>query len=228
WQATAQSATAQSAPAQLTKVNNGIRVNVAGRQIELQVAKDAAFCLSLNGPEIKSVFIDDDNSAPARYTVISAAPSYGIKTAYGKLMINTDTRVWSLYDAAGRVLVGDGAYSATDSSIEVTQTADGLMYGSGNRTSKALEKNQSASSVWNGAAGIPYFWNSTGYSEFAVSGNSDAPATWDRPNGKVTWKFSGKAANVYLWPAKTIYDGARGYAHLTGRPKLPPRWAFGY
>jgi alpha-glucosidase len=179
---------------------------------------------------IKSIFIDESNKAATQFMVISARPSYGIKTSYGKLMINTDTRVWSLYDAAGRVLIRDGAFSSTSTSIQITHTTAGLLFGSGNTSSKELEKNQSGSSVGNGVAGIPYFWNSAGYSAFGVSANDDNPATWNRAADKaaLTWKFSGKAANLYLWPAKTMYDGARGYVKLTGRPKLPPRWAFGY
>ena len=229
-----QSAAIFTANAQITKIPTGILVKVGDRQVGLLVAKNAAFCLSLQdsaAPSVlKSVFIDQGKDVTTPYTVISAPPVYGIKTSYGKLMMNTDTRVWSLYDAAGQVLIRDGAYSFTDSSIEVTHAADGLLYGSGNRSSKELEKNESATSVSNGVAGIPYFWNTAGYSAFAVSSNNDAPATWNRAGGKavLTWQFPGKAANIYVWPAKTIYDGARGYVALTGRPKLPPRWAFGY
>jgi alpha-glucosidase len=229
-----QSSAISTARAQVSKIPNGILVKAGGKQVGLLAAKDAVFCLSLNDPIapsiLKSVFIDEGNKATAPYTVISAAPVYGIKTAYGKLLINTKTGVWSLYDAAGRALISDGAYALTDSSIQITHTAAGLLYGSGNRSSKKLEKNQSATAVGNGVAGIPYFWNNAGYSAFAVSGNDDKPATWDRAKGTtaLTWKFAGKAANLYLWPAKTMYDGASGYVKLTGRPKLPPRWAFGY
>jgi len=229
-----QSAVIFTANAQITKIPHGILVNAGGRQLGLMTAKDAAFCLSLNDSvapsTIKSVFIDDSNKAITPFTVISASPLYGIKTSYGKLMINTATGVWSLYDAAGRVLIRDGVYSSTGTSIQIAHSTKGLLYGSGNRSSKELEKNQSSSSVGNGAAGIPYFWNSAGYSAFGVSANDDNPPTWNRGNDKaaLTWKFSGKAANLYLWPAKTMYDGAKGYAKLTGRPKLPPRWAFGY
>ena len=200
----------------------------------LLATKNAAFCLSLNDSiapsTIKSVFVDESNKIVAPYSVISAAPSYGIKTSYGKLMLNTETQTWSLYNAAGQALIRDGVYSSTGTSIQITYTAEGLLYGSGNRTTKDLEKNESNTSVSNGVAGIPYFWNSTGYSAFGVSANDDAPATWTRTKDKtiLTWKFTGKAANLYLWPAKTMYDGANGYVKLTGRPKLPPRWAFGY
>lgn len=44
----------------------------------------------------------------------------------------------------------------------------------------------------------------------------------------LTWTFNGQSANLYLWPAKTMHDAASGYVKLTGKPKLPPRWAFGY
>ncbi|BAU52940.1 glycoside hydrolase family 31 protein [Mucilaginibacter gotjawali] len=229
-----QAATVFFANAQITKIPHGILVKAGGKQIGLTTANDAAFCLSLNDSialsAIKSVFIDNSNKAAAQFTVISAAPSYGIKTPYGKLMINTGTGTWSLYDAAGRVLIPDGAYSTNGNTVQITYSTKGMLYGSGNRTSKELEKNESASTVWNGAADIPYFWNSLGYSAFGVSANDDKPTTWNRAKGKtdLTWKFTGKEANLYLWPAKTIYDGASGYVKLTGRPKLPPRWAFGY
>jgi len=229
-----QSAAIFTATAQITKIPHGILVKAGGQQIGLLAVKDAAFCLSLNdsiAPSIiKSVFIDESNKAITPYTVISSPPSYGIKTSYGKLMINTDTRVWSLYDAAGRVLIPNGTYSSTDTSIQITHTAEGLLYGSGNKSTKNLEKNQSNSSAGNGVADIPYFWNTAGYSAFGVSANDDIPATWNRAQDKtaLTWTFAGKTANLYLWPAKTIYDGASGYVKLIGRPKLPPRWALGY
>ncbi|MCW3092486.1 MAG: yicI 2 [Ferruginibacter sp.] len=229
-----QSAAIITANAQITKVPNGILVKAAGRQVMLSVAKNAAFCLSLNDSivpsAIKSVFIDEGNRSTIPYSVIAAAPYYGIRTSHGKLMINSVTKVWSLYDAAGRALIQDGAFSFTDSAIQITHTATGLLYGAGNKSTKDLVKNRSGSSAGNGVADIPYFWNSVGYSAFAVSANDDIPATWNRVTDKagLTWTFAGKAANLYLWPAKSMYDAARGYVELTGRPKLPPRWAFGY
>jgi alpha-glucosidase len=229
-----QSAGIFTANAQMSKIPNGISVKAGGRQLRLLAVKDAAFCLSINSSTapstIKSIFIDEDSKTATPYTVISEGSSYGIKTSYGKLMINAKTSKWSLYDAAGRPLILDGAYLSTDTSIEITQTAEGSLYGSGNKSSKELEKNQSGSSAGNGVAGIPYFWNNSGYSEFGVSVDDNNPSTWNRDKDKttLTWTFIGKAANLYLWPAKTMYAGASGYVKLTGRPKLPPRWAFGY
>jgi alpha-glucosidase len=229
-----QAASIFSAKAQITKTPNGITVKTQGRQVGLLTANNAAFCLSINNSPtpttLKSVFIDEGNKASTPYTVISAAPVYGIKTAYGKLVINADTKVWSLYNAAGQVLIRDGAFSLTDTSVQISYSNKGLIYGSGNKTSKELEKNQSGSAPGNGVADIPYLWASTGYSAFGVTANDDNPATWNRANDRtaLSWKFNGKMANLYLWPAKTMYDAASGYVKLTGRPKLPPRWSFGY
>ena len=220
--------------AQVTKVSNGILVKAGDHEVGLLADKNAVFCLSLNNIKspsaIKSIFIDEGDKAATPYTVISAAPLYGIKTLYGKLIINTDTKIWSLFDAAGNKLVKDGTYSFTDTSVIINQTAEGLLYGSGNIATKQLVKEKSASASGNGVAGIPYFWNTAGYSAFGVSLDDNKPATWKRATDKsaLSWKFEGNAANLYLWPAKTIYDGANGYVKLTGRPKLPPRWAFGY
>jgi alpha-glucosidase len=228
-----QSSIMYSACAQVTKVPNGILVKVKGSQVGLFTANNTTFCLSLNDTVapgiIKSVFIED-NHAATPFTVISALPSYGIKTSYGKLVINTEKGSWSLYDAAGRELISDGSYSTNGNSVQIAYTAKGLLYGSGNKSTKALEKEQSAAASGNGVTDVPYYWNSAGYSALGVSVNDDQPGSWKRGDDKtgLTWKFSGKAANLYLWPAKTLYNAANSYIKLTGRPKLPPRWAFGY
>lgn len=215
--------------AQVTKAPDGIIVTAQGHQVGL-FATNAAFCLSLNDSAaplpLKSIFIDHHTSSP--YTVISTPPLYGIKTNFGKLMINTGTGTWSLYDAANQVLIRDGAYQFSDSSTSITYPAAGTFYGSGNMASKDLQKDQSASGVSNGLAGIPYLWNNTGYSAFGVSVDDNTPATWNNKDQQLSWKYRAKAANLYLWPASTIYEGAKGYVLLTGKPKLPPRWAFGY
>jgi alpha-glucosidase len=223
-----------TATAQVKKISNGILVEVGKHEVGLTATKNAGFCLSVSDPAkpsaIKSIFIDEGDSAAPKYTVISSAPNYGIKTVYGKLMLNATTKTWSIYDAADHALVSDGTFSTTDSTILIYHSNSGLLYGSGNLASKSLEKNESKSSSGNGTAGIPYFWNTDGYSAFGVSANDNKPATWDCVKDKniLTWIFKGKEANLYLWPAKTMLDGAKGYVELTGRPKLPPRWAFGY
>ncbi len=38
----------------------------------------------------------------------------------------------------------------------------------------------------------------------------------------------GTSADLYIWPAKTLYDALNGLVQITGKPKIPPKWAFGY
>ena len=215
--------------AQVKKAPNGIIVSANGHQVGL-FATNAAFCISLNDsatPQlIKSIFVDHITSSS--YSVISSPPVYGIRTAFGSLTINANTGAWSLYDPTNNALIQDGAYRVTDSVTEITYPSAGLLYGAGNITSKDLKKEQSGSAVGNGVAGIPYVWNNSGYSAFGVAVNDNNPATWNNINNRLTWKYQSKAANLYIWPAATVYDGASGYVNLTGKPKLPPRWAFGY
>lgn len=215
--------------AQVKKAPNGIIVSANGHQVGL-FATNAAFCISLNDsamPQlIKSIFVDHITSSS--YSVISTPPVYGIRTAFGSLTINANTGAWSLYNSTNNALIQDGAYRVTDSVTEITYPSAGLLYGAGNITSKDLKKEQSGSAVGNGVAGIPYVWNNSGYSAFGVAVNDNNPATWNNINNRLTWKYQSKAANLYIWPAATVYDGASGYVNLTGKPKLPPRWAFGY
>lgn len=229
-----QSSVFLSVNAQITKSQDGILLKVGNQQIRLLTVNNGAFCISLNDSatpsKIKSVFIDASKHKHIPYTVIAATPLYGIKTSYGKLLVNTTTQLWSLYDAAGQVLIRDGSYATTATSIQISYTAKGLLYGSGNKTSKDLEKNQGDASAGNGVSDIPYYWDNTGYCALGISANDNSPSSWKRStkDGTLTWNFSGKAANLYLWTAKTLYNALAGYTSLTGKPKLPPRWAFGY
>ncbi|RYY23999.1 MAG: DUF5110 domain-containing protein [Sphingobacteriaceae bacterium] len=220
--------------AQVTKIAQGILVKTGNLQIGVLAVNNAALCLSLNQAAapgiINSVFTDKSDLTSAVYTVISAAPWYGIKTAYGKLLINTTTKKWMLYSAAGKLPLSQGSFLLADTAVQITSTANGLLYGSGNRSTKNLQKNSSSSTTGNGVTDIPYFWNTLGYGALGISADDDKPATWQQnaEGRSLTWKFLGKAANLYLWPAKTMYAAASGYVKLTGRPKLPPKWAFGY
>ena len=215
--------------AQVTHIPHGIAIAAGATPVSITTGSDAAFCLSINTPTHKSIFIDESANTSVPYTLINAAPTYGIKTTYGKLLINTNTKTWSLYDATGNALISNGNFSTNDSAIQLTYITTGRLYGSGNIATKELQKAGSSSGVDNGLAGIPYYWSTTGYSSFGLSDSDNTPATWQRnAQQQVTWTFPGKAATLYLWPAKTLYAAANEYTRLTGRPKLPPRWAFGY
>src|SRR5438105_4456973 len=78
--------------------------------------------------------------------------------------------------------------------------------------------------------GGPEYWSKAGYGGLALGEDDNAPARWTRDagSGKITWRVPGKTVDLYLMPAAGLEEAERNYAELTGRPPVPPRWAFGY
>ncbi|MDP4210259.1 MAG: glycoside hydrolase family 31 protein [Bacteroidota bacterium] len=230
-----QSAMLQRINAQTKVTPDGIIVNVNGKQVELAVAKTQAFRLSVSSsgtPKvIPSIFIDNSAETQAKFTVVSKPPVYGIKTSYGKLEINSSSKTWSLYDANGKVLISNGTFVSTDTlqSFSHNTISKSVLYGAGNYSTKNLVKNKSVALQGNGTVDIPYLWSSAGYSILGITNNDNRPATWSS-NGtsSVDWKFKGRSADLYLWLAQTLYDATKGLVKLSGKPKLPPKWAYGY
>ena len=220
---------------QYQKTKHGIILSSQGHQIELAVANAKAFRLSISNQgepkTIQSIFIDNETQVPASFKIVSKSPVFGIETSFGKLLFNNSNRQWALYDANSKALVREGAFDVSSDTIVISQGSDlkGVCYGSGNMKNTNLIKTHSNSSVGNGFAGIPYFWTTTGYSAFGVTTSDNKPAQWDiNEKHQTIWTFTGTSADLYLWPAKDLYVALKGYIQLTGRPKLPPRWAFGY
>jgi len=220
---------------QFQKTKHGILISTQELQVEVAVANATSFRLSVTNqgkPKIiQSVFIDTETQVPVLFKIISENTVFGIETSFGKLLYNTGNRQWTLYDHKSKVLVSAGTIESREDKIFISQGSDpkGVCYGSGNMKNTSLIKTHSNSSLGNGFVGIPYFWTTTGFSAFGVTGNDNSPAQWDiNEKQQTVWSFTGNSADLYLWPAKDLYAALNGYIQLTGRPKLPPRWAFGY
>ncbi len=220
--------------AQFTNTSQGIIVSIDGKKVELAVAKTAAFRISMKysgtPAALSTTSINNSNQTNATFTVVDQAPVYGIQTSYGKLLVNTTTKNWMLYDATGNLLIPNGTFTSTTNiqTINDGEKSSGTLYGSGNFGSKNLIKTRSNAYSGNGIAGVPYFWNTVGYSALGVSSDDNTPAQWTKTNNAVSWQFNGAAADLYIWPAKTQYDALRVLSELTGKSALPPKWAFGF
>jgi len=222
----------ETAHSSMTK--NGLILQTADQKVELAVANNSAFRISISKKGatnvIASTFIDDSNLVSAKFKVVSKPPLFGLKTSYGQLMINTETKEWSLFDAKGTTLLTKGSYTSTDSLQGFTHSISeiGHIYGSGNYSTKNLIKTKSEAKQGNGTSDLPYLWNTAGFSVLGITKDDNKPANWTAEGSAVNWTFKGTSADFYVWPAKTLYDAASGYVKLTGKPKLPPKWAFGY
>ncbi len=222
--------------AQPVKTSNGIIISSDGKSIELSVVANAAFCLSFstsgNPVEIKSIFLDENkDNSKNQFSIVSQKSVIGIKTDFGKLLFDTQKQTWTLSNVKGKVLISNATFSFGDSiqKINYSFPQKSLFYGSGNFSTKNLLKSQSAGKQGNGTADVPYFWSNVGFCSLGISGNDNHPATWKAvENSSVEWTFSGKTGNLYLWPASNLYEATNNLIAITGKAKIPPRWAFGF
>lgn len=220
--------------AQYSEIPHGISVDFGEHRVELAVEKKTAFRLSIvnaDGTSVKpGIFIDDSDTVSATYLVIAAPPFFGIETDYGKLICNTQTKRWSFNNSFGEILIADAAFTVSENSqtISLGQSEKTILYGSGNHATKELTKTFSNSSIDNGRSDMPYYWNSIGYCALGITSDDNLPARWAQKTSSVEWQFPGNSASLYIWPAKTLYEASKGLTEITGKPKIPPKWSFGF
>jgi alpha-glucosidase len=54
------------------------------------------------------------------------------------------------------------------------------------------------------------------------------PANWTSTDAGVQWVVLGNSVDLYLMPANNTYTYLKAHAELTGKPRVPPRYAFGF
>jgi alpha-glucosidase len=54
------------------------------------------------------------------------------------------------------------------------------------------------------------------------------PANWTSSDDGVLWTVLGNSVDLYLMPANSTYAYMNAHADLTGKPRVPPRYAFGF
>jgi alpha-glucosidase len=216
----------------IRSVPGGILVNMDSNKVLLTTAGDHSFRLGLRTKytgEIPSIFLDKPRKSSAKFRIVKNGDSYGIETSYGKLMLNKNSKTWSLSDSSLKVVIREGSLLFSDTLQQIEFASKGNCYGSGNYNIKSLIKESSASKMGNGTTDIPYLWNETGFALLGITENDDKPASWKRQlNNNLTWSFKGSSADLYLWTAKDLYQGTQGLLALTGQAKIPPLWAFGF
>lgn len=112
----------------------------------------------------------------------------------------------------------------------------GALYGRGGSPYDAYRLTAKANQpmVCNRATFVPYYYSGDGYGALGViesSTNSYShalfPVSYLQDGDRVSWGYTGNF-DLYLMPAKTLAKGTSAYYHLTGRPRVPPRHAFGF
>eukprot|EP00466_Bigelowiella_natans_P020589 jgi/Bigna1/53821/estExt_Genewise1Plus.C_240129 len=109
--------------------------------------------------------------------------------------------------------------------------------GAGSGNAQSLTRKSSSSKVTNTEFEAPTFWSSDGYRALVVSAQQQSvdclycyPASWEfnQEASLLQWDVAGPSLDLYLIPAKTMSEGVSALWDLTGRPAVPPRYAFGF
>jgi len=168
--------------------------------------------------------------------------SFEMEDSAGKALIQSS--VLSSYEN-GYITV------SLDKPVPGTQS---VYYGAGAKAGASMQQTQAQPWIINhygeGAeAWAPQYYSVTdSYAALAVSAqdwsnrtdywsiNSDVlvpdfgkyPANWTSSQVGVTWLADGPSLDLYLMPAHDIYAHLKAHADLTGKPRVPPRYAFGF
>jgi alpha-glucosidase (family GH31 glycosyl hydrolase) len=149
------------------------------------------------------------------------------------LLMNVD----SFVQRTGRT--SGGALIPPPSSVELTLgVRDGntrfFGAGGGYSTVTSLTATSSNPHVSNTEFFVPHYWSTDGYAALGVTAELFNPksvnayeASWNA-GSMVTWVMAGNQADLYLMPAPAMPDGLRVYWDLTGRPRVLPRYAYGF
>jgi len=200
--------------------------------LQITAAADGALRLSVSAHDIQpiqSIFLSG-------YTVGASETIHdgnwvGEKTASGELLIDTAAKRWTLRDDHGKTLIATSPIPSTAADrIELNlmkSVDDASYYGSGD-VSSSLQTTHAKAKSGNGHAVVPYFWSSVGYGVLAIGKNDNMPAAWKLDDGKnPIMHVPGEAADFYFFVG-SLQQVTGAYALLTGRPPVPPLWAFGY
>jgi alpha-glucosidase len=216
-----------------------LSVSVGNVNVQATAIAPTVFRISVNtaGPAgpIASIYLGEKPSDSDVGMLGRSAGHLQLTTVMGTLDVDPANGVYSLLDAHGTVLIPPASLmptsggSALGLNIGWPAGKPFAVYGSGNATG-SLVQHAVAAHVDNGIAVEPFFWSPAGYAAFVVGGDADKPAQCDGTvsSGAVTWQVAGSAADLYLMIAPHVGDASASLLALTGKPPVPPLWAFGY
>ncbi|MHC4882929.1 MAG: TIM-barrel domain-containing protein, partial [Planctomycetota bacterium] len=225
------------------KTAQGIIVQPDEGQAELAVTPSGAFRLSVSYAGIPkahpSIFLDETSAvSSAAWETVEKDGRVGVKSAAGQLLFNPETKQWMVLNARGQTIIppqsigkktGPDDESTVSLNVGWDRQREFFAYGCGNYESNLMQK-KGNSRQSNGKALIPYYWSAAGYALLGVSECDESPAAWEdrSAEGAITWSFAGQSGDLYIMPAADLYEALDSLTQLTGRPKVPPKWVFGY
>jgi len=227
---------------------------VAEEEVLLALPSGGQVALSTRGPSAFRVRFLSENKTPlpietpmvgpdaadAPFSKATSGLGAGISTSFGSALLSP-TGELLLLDAAGSVLTRSLPLAAGGDGVVSLATARGKLYGrgAGTRDASMLTALSASGSVTNREVYAPHYYSTDGYAALGVANETQLGA---QPNGEaqstllahyksdgqhITWTHSGPF-ELYLMPAASLDLGTRAYFALTGMPRVPPRYVFGF
>eukprot|EP00056_Hartaetosiga_gracilis_P010544 m.156347 g.156347 ORF g.156347 m.156347 type:complete len:842 (+) comp13338_c0_seq2:110-2635(+) len=143
--------------------------------------------------------------------------------------------VQGMFKRPGRISGGNAPQPPPMIDFQLASSQSPLFYGSGGGAGDSLTQTQSDPFVSNTKFQAPYYWSTDKYSALGVSplmyshdNVVNYPASWVFNSQNVAWQISGSQADLYLLPAATPYDSLDALWDVIGRPRVLPRYAYGF
>lgn len=179
-----------------------------------------------------------------------------LNTQFGSITLNNDAS-FKLSDNQGNVLVQSDVLSAFDGRYLTaflgkasTSSDRSVYYGAGAEAGSPMQQDSCTPTVCNhyslgSVSFAPQYYAATDkYAALAVASHdwsdhvdywtedmpnyANYPANWTSSADGVKWIVEGSSADFYLMPAVDTYAYLKSHAELTGKPRVPPRYAFGF
>jgi len=179
-----------------------------------------------------------------------------LNTQFGSITLNNDAS-FKLSDNQGNVLVQSDVLSAFDGRYLTaflgkasTSSDRSVYYGAGAEPGSPMQQDSCTPTVCNhyslgSVSFAPQYYAATDkYAALAVASHdwsdhvdywtedmpnyANYPANWTSSADGVKWMVEGSSADFYLMPAVDTYAYLKSHAELTGKPRVPPRYAFGF
>lgn len=136
-----------------------------------------------------------------------------------------------IHPAPDRTLGGVGMGGGVSLSTNSSRLYGG---GSGSGDANSLTLSSVSPHVLNRETYVSHYYTPDGYAALGVvnvtSGGDITryfPASWNTDGSQINWVYTGPF-ELYLMPAASLDLGTRAYYALTGQPRVPPRYAFGF
>ncbi len=220
-------------------VGNGWLLETAEIRLKMTAVADDVFRITAvpqgtKWRDIQSTFIAPTRREAPAVNKFDSRKKFGISIGSGTIGVLKKSQEIYLARRNGDTLLKDGRIlwrPGEQGCWEMTfsHSPHERNYGIGNPDmglAGGLIKSSAVSTVGNGISVTPFFWSTGGYGilvDFEEKG-----AEWVNSGSTHNWQIPGKILDLYLLLGDSPYQILDAYTDLTGRPPIPPLWAFGY